>query len=68
MNLLQRLNPEALAKIDQEALEFPGTVAILKNQLLEVDHVLDLKFETVLLLTYSLQIELNYTTINELFI
>jgi len=68
MNLLQRLNPEALAKIDQEALEFPGTVAILKNQLLEVDHVLDLKFETVLLLTYSLQIKLNYTTINELFI
>jgi len=68
MNLLQRLNQKAFAKLDQEALESPATIARLKNQLLEVDHVLDLKFETVLLLTYSLQIELNYTTVEELFI
>jgi len=68
MNLLQRLNPEALAKLDQEALEFPATVAILKNQLLEVDHVLDLKFSSVFRLSLILNIEIEFTNINELFI
>ena len=68
MNLLQRLNPEALAKIEEEALEFPGTVAILKNQLLEVDHVLDLKFSSVIRLSLILKIEIEFTNINELFI
>lgn len=68
MNLLQRLNPEALAKIEIEALEFPATVAILKNQLLEVDHVLDLNFSSVIRLSLILNIEMQFTKINELFV
>lgn len=68
MNLLQKLSPQALAKLDQEALEFPATVARLKNQLMEVNHVFEIRLDVALTLVRCTDVSFNIRDINNLFI
>jgi hypothetical protein len=68
MNLLKKLSPEALAKLDQEAIEFPATVAKLKNELMQINHVFEIRLDVVLTLVRCTDISFNIKDINNLFI
>lgn len=68
MNLLQKLTPEALAKLDQEAKEYPNTIELLKRELSEEEnHFLNLKFNTVLTFIRCTDISLDIREIMKLF-
>ena len=68
MNLLQKLTPEALAKLDQEAKKYPNTIELLKRELAEEEnHFLNLKFNTVLTFIRCTDISLDIREIMKLF-
>ena len=67
-NLLERMKPEPLAKLNEEVEKYPNTYRHIVNDLKENEFVIDLKFNTVWHLSNDcIAKSLTLTNITELF-
>ena len=67
-NLLERMKPEPLAKLNSEKEKYATTFEHLENDLKNNEFVSDLRFGTIVeMWLHGLVKEIKYTTIRELF-
>ena len=67
-NLLERMKPEPLAKLNSEKEKYAGTFETVENDLKTNEFVSDLRFGTIAeILMHGLVKEITYTTIRNLF-
>jgi hypothetical protein len=67
-NLLERMKPEPLAKLNEEKDKYVGTFQSVERDLKDNEFVADLTFRTIAeLRIHGLVNEITFTTIRELF-
>ena len=67
-NLLERMKPEQLAKLNSEKEKYAGTFEAVENDLKTNEFVSDLRFGTIAeIWMHGLVKEITYTTIRNLF-
>ena len=66
-NLLQRLKPEYLELLNEEAKTYPATVELFKRNLNKTANWLQLTYDDLITINRLLKVKIDVTEINNLF-